>query len=171
MRKIQVWVLSLIFVHAAFGAIPNFHEVEEGLFRGGQPKESDLSALKSLGFRTIVSFRDEKKMIQWERGVVEKNGMAFISIPLTWRRGPTDEAVKHFLEVVSQPERRPVFVHCREGRDRTGAMIALLRIAKEGVPVERAYTEAKHYGFREFIIPLKRFILLKAKGFSGSPPP
>jgi|GEM_PF-2088214 len=151
------------FVH---GAIANFHEVEEGFFRGGQPDEKGVEALKTLGIRTVISFRNEKKVIEWERALVEKNGMSFISIPLTWRRSPTDEQVHYFLNVVSQPDRRPLFIHCREGRDRTGAMVALYRIARQRCPVEDAYREAKRFGFRERVFPLKRFILVKAKTYT-----
>ena len=153
---------------SAYGAIANFHEVEEGFFRGGQPDEKGIEALKTLGIQTVISFRNEKKIIEWERELVEKNGMSFISIPLTWRKGPTDEKVHYFLNIVSQPDRRPLFIHCREGRDRTGAMVALYRIAWQRYPIEEAYREAKHFGFRERIFPLRRFILVKAKSYTES---
>ncbi|MBI4437298.1 MAG: tyrosine-protein phosphatase [Candidatus Omnitrophica bacterium] len=165
MRKIR-WASLFFFLIPliAFAEIPNFHEVEEGFFRGGQPEEAELQALKTLGFRTVVSLRNERSLIRWEEELVEKSGMAFVSIPMTWWKSPTQKQVQTFLDVVRQPERRPLFLHCREGRDRTGAMVALYRIV-EARSVEEAYTEAKRYGFREGAIPLKRFILVKAKAF------
>ncbi len=38
-----------------------------------------------------------------------------------------DEVVR-FLEVATDPERQPVFVHCRHGADRTGMMCAIYRM-------------------------------------------
>jgi len=163
------WAFVFFFLipTVAFAGIPNFHEVEEGFFRGGQPEEAELQVLKTLGFRTVVSLRNEGRLIRWEKGLVEKNGMVFVSIPMTWRKSPTREQIQLFLEVMKQPERRPLFLHCREGRDRTGAMVALYRIAQEGRSAKEAYAEAKRFGFREGAIPLKRFILVKAKTFGS----
>ena len=169
MKKIG-WAFVFFFLIplSAFAGIPNFHEVEEGFFRGGQPEEAELQALKTLGFRTVISLRNEGHLIRWEKGLVEKNGMVFVSIPMTWRKSPAREQAQLFLEVVRQPERKPLFVHCREGRDRTGAMVALYRIAQEGHSVQEAYAEAKRFGFREGAVPLKRFILIEAKTFGGA---
>lgn len=153
---------GLLFSLPSEGAIPNFHEVEEGFFRGGQPKEEEIKALRSLGIRTVISLRDEEDVIQWEKEVVEKNGMTFISIPLNWKRTPTQEEAHTFLSTVAGAERRPLFVHCQEGRDRSGTMVALYRIAAQGVSVEEAYREAKVLGLREAAFPLRQFILEEA---------
>ena len=163
-------IVSIFLPFFVYGEIQNFHEVDEGFFRGGQPDEKEIEALRALGFRTVVSFRNEERVIQWEKGLVTKNGMAFISIPLTWRKSPSQEKVDHFLKIVSESNRRPLFIHCREGRDRTGAMVALYRIARQGCPVEEAYREAKRYGFRDQAFPLRRFILVKARAFSTPVP-
>lgn len=160
-----LFVIGVLSPAYAYGEIPNFHEVEDGFFRGGQPSEKDIEALHVLGIRTVVSFRNEEKVIRWERALVEKNGMTFVSIPLTWRRSPSREKAELFLKMISEVGRRPLFVHCREGRDRTGAMVALYRIARQGCSVEEAYREAKRLGFREQAFPLKRFILVKAQAF------
>lgn len=151
-----------------YGEIPNFHEVEEGFFRGGQPDEEGVKALKALGIQTVISFRNEGKIIRWEKEFVEKNGMTFVSIPLTWRKSPTQEEADYFLRSISE-KNRPLFIHCREGKDRTGAMVALYRITQQGCPVEEAYQEAKRYGFRDHAFPLRRFILKKARAFAKPP--
>ena len=165
-----ILAVTLFLPFSVYGEIANFHEVEEGMFRGGQPDEKSIEALRTLGIRTVVSLRNEEKVNRLEKELVERNGMVFISIPLTWRRGPRREEAEYFLKVVSESARRPLFIHCREGRDRTGAMIALYRIARQDCPVEEAYREAKRYGFRDQAFPLKRFILVKAQSFSTPAP-
>ena len=162
---VGVVIGSLWIAFPGEGAIPNFQQVEEGFFRGGQPGDQEIEALHQLGFQTVVSFRNEKDVIQWERGLVEKRGMTFISIPLSWKRLPTNEEAIYFLEIAKDESRRPLFIHCREGRDRAGAMTALYRIARQGWPVEKAYAEAKRLGFREAAFPLRDFILGKAEIF------
>ena len=174
MRRLFVTVILITAFFLPFsvhGEVVNFHEVEEGMFRGGQPDEKDIEALRTFGIRTVVSLRNEEKVNRLEKELVERNGMVFISIPLTWKRSPHREEAEYFLKVVSEPDRRPLFIHCREGRDRTGTMIALYRIARQGYPAEEAYQEAKRYGFRDQAFPLKRFILVKAQSFSTPAPP
>ncbi|MBN2210712.1 MAG: dual specificity protein phosphatase family protein, partial [Sedimentisphaerales bacterium] len=55
--------------------------------------------------------------------------------------------VVRFLEIVSDPERQPVLVHCQHGADRTGTMCAMYRIVIEGWPKEEALREMTLGGF------------------------
>ncbi len=162
--SVLVLLFGLLWSFPAWGEIQNFHEVEEGFFRGAQPDEAAIQGLKDLGFRTVVCLRDEKRIIQWEKKIVEGKGMRFISIPLNWKRVPTDAEAEAFLSAVS-PENRPIFVHCRQGRDRTGTMVALYRVAHLGWPVEEAYREAKRHGFRDTALPLRWFIFKRTEAF------
>jgi hypothetical protein len=41
---------------------------------------------------------------------------------------------------------QPVFVHCKRGADRTGALIAVYRVSHDGRTAERALEEAELYG-------------------------
>jgi len=160
----------LLLAPSVRAEIPNFHEVDDRFFRGGQPDEEDFKALKTLGFKTIISLRNNPEAIRWEQEIVEANGMYFVSIPLTWKKSPTDGQARLFIDILSQPERRPVFVHCREGRDRAGAMVALYRVVFQGVSPDLAFQEAKALGFREAAIPLKRFMLTRTGNFAKTKP-
>lgn len=46
----------------------------------------------------------------------------------------------------TDPVSGPVYVHCDGGRHRTGAMIAVYRMAIEGWDIQRAYREMRQYG-------------------------
>jgi len=39
--------------------VPNFHTVNDNIYRGGQPSDEGLRALASAGVKTIVDLRDD----------------------------------------------------------------------------------------------------------------
>jgi len=134
--------------------ITRFSRVADGFFRGGQPDRAGLHWLKESGVRTIINLRlggDE------ERTEVERAGMNYVHIPISlvtkpfglplnpWKRLP-DHAIETFLRVLADASNYPVFVHCRRGADRTGAMVAFYRIAIQRWDAEAAYREARERG-------------------------
>jgi protein tyrosine/serine phosphatase len=46
--------------------------------------------------------------------------------------------VVKFLQIVTDPEKVPVFVHCQHGADRTGVMAASYRIIVQGWSKDQA---------------------------------
>lgn len=135
------------------GGIPNFHQVDGYLLRGGQPTRDGFFYLRSLGVRVIVNLRSGGKKTDEEKKLVETLGMKFVSIP--WKLWnpftvPKDSDVNRFLQVIEKAhkENQKVFVHCKEGSDRTGLMIACYRISEYGWLPQRAWMEMKRYGFK-----------------------
>jgi protein tyrosine/serine phosphatase len=63
----------------------------------------------------------------------------------TWH--PADDQVIHFLQIVTDKNRTPVFVHCMRGADRTGTMCAIYRIAVQGWSRPEAIEEMTKGGF------------------------
>ena len=55
--------------------------------------------------------------------------------------------VVHFLRIVTDENRRPVFVHCMHGADRTGTMCAAYRVAVDGWTKRQAIDEMTQGGF------------------------
>jgi protein tyrosine/serine phosphatase len=175
------WTLSGC-VHAGYDKnplknIPNFYQVDETLYRGGQPNEEGLEELKSRGIKTVINLRESVEKISQEEKIATNHGMNFYNIALSVYERPTDEQVLTFLEIVLDKDKQPVFVHCDAGRDRTGAMIALYRVVIEGWGPKQAYEEAKNFGFwpyrgeaelKNFIHQLKDKLIYfeKAKEFS-----
>ena len=130
--------------------LPHFVEIEPGLARGGQPTEQGLRLLREGGFRTVVSFRRNSD----ERRALEEMGMRYVEIPiragLFGSTAPTRTEVARFLSVVSDSSQRPVFIHCRRGKDRTGAMSAIYRIQAGGWPKDKALREMLALGFNRY---------------------
>jgi protein tyrosine phosphatase (PTP) superfamily phosphohydrolase (DUF442 family) len=136
--------------HVTLGkSIKRFVQVDERLFRGEEPDQADLVALRDLGVRTVISFRTDDS----ERALVEGLGMTFVHIPialnpLSFGIRLRRSAVDDFFKVVDNPASGIVFVHCRRGADRTGAFVGLYRIARQQWDPGDAYREARDIGMR-----------------------
>ena len=82
-----------------------------------------------------------------------------VHIPMNAARISEKDAV-HFLKVVTDPERQPVFFHCRHGADRTGSMCAVYRVVVQGWTKEQAIDEMAQggYDFHTLYTNLPEFI-------------
>jgi len=127
--------------------INNFRKVDDYLYRGGQPKEIGLVALKNMQIKSIVSLRWRKQRIESERLLAENLGLRFYSIPLNYWTLPRESDVKALLEVIDDQANQPVFVHCFHGADRTGVMVAMYRILRNDWSLQEAYKEMRDCGF------------------------
>ena len=158
--------------------ISNFGQVTPALYRGGQPTTEGYRELKQRGFDTVISFRHEKGENAIERRAVEAQGMRFVSLPWNAWDKPTDAEVSQFFALVSANPRGKIFVHCQQGRDRTGAMVALYRIAADHWCAASAVAEMKAYHYHHFWFPqLERYVenfpqrLASDRGLAAPIPP
>lgn len=138
--------------------IDNFGRVNAHYYRGGQPEETHYEALSRLGIRTVIDLQADGE--DDEGRVVERAGMTFVRIPLTTCVAPTRVQVARFLDIVTDPVRQPVYVHCQGGKHRTGVMTAVYRMERDGWTADQAFEEMQLYGFGSpFLHPeLKRFV-------------
>jgi tyrosine-protein phosphatase SIW14 len=126
--------------------LPNFHRVSEKLYRGGQPKDEGLKKLSELGVKTIINLRGESDDTRAEGIEAKSLGMEYFNIPMSSAGRPDDEQVRRVFEIIEERDNAPVFIHCRRGSDRTGAIIAVFRIKHDGWTADRAIEEANRYG-------------------------
>lgn len=126
--------------------VPNLHRVSDTLYRSAQPTAAGMQALKKMGVKTVVNLRAFHSDADELRGT----GLAGEHIPMKAWDPELQEAVL-FLQIVTDPARQPVLVHCQQGADRTGAMCAVYRIAVQGWSKEEALREMREggYGFHE----------------------
>ena len=135
--------------------LPNLHRVDKGLYRGAQPDEEGFHELKAMGIRTVVNVRSGGSGRN-EIGEVE---LDYEAIPMSaW--SIKDEDVIRFLQIATDPDRRPVFVHCKHGADRTGALCAMYRIVVCGRTREQALDEMTGgaYGFHAIFSNITRYV-------------
>src|SRR5258707_9081048 len=99
--------------------IVNFEQVTPLLCRGAQPSVANLKELADHGVKTIVDLRDIN--CGREEKAVNVLGLNYVHIPLLFTK-PDPQKVQKFLSVVSDPANGQIFVHCRQGADRTGML-------------------------------------------------
>ena len=128
--------------------LPRFSQVDEQLYRGAQPRQGGLSRLAELGINTVVNLRGADARTRTDEAKARALGLNYFNIPLpVWGR-PDDGSVKRVMEILSAPESGRVFIHCKDGVDRTGMIVALRRMAHEGWSPDVAIDEALRSGMR-----------------------
>jgi tyrosine-protein phosphatase SIW14 len=125
--------------------IKNFGKVNDNYFRGSQPTQSQMAALKTLGVKTIIDLR--RDYIPAERQWASDLGLNYFNLPLKASKAATKEQTEYFLRLVNDPANAPVYVHCKGGRHRTGAMTAVYRVSHDGWTAQQAVEEMKKYDF------------------------
>jgi tyrosine-protein phosphatase SIW14 len=125
--------------------IENFGKVNENYYRGSQPLAEGFMRLKKLGVKTVIDLRKDSE--PEEPAEVRAAGMQYFNIPLKASRPATEEQTAYFLKLVNDPGNWPVYVHCKGGRHRTGALTAIYRITHDGWTADQAYREMKEYDF------------------------
>jgi len=129
--------------------IKNFGKVNDTYYRGSQPTKSQLAVLKGMGVKTIIDLRGD--FIPEERQWATELGLNYFNLRLKASKGATTGQTEYFLRLVNDPANGPVFVHCKGGRHRTGAMTAVYRISHDGWNAEQAFEEMKKYDFNDSI--------------------
>jgi tyrosine-protein phosphatase SIW14 len=127
--------------------IKNFGKINENYYRGAQPKEEEIGQLKRLGIKTIIDLRKDKEPA--ESDWASRAGMKYFNIPLKASRAANDEQASYFMSLVADPANWPVYVHCKGGRHRTGALTAIYRITHDGWNANQAFEEMKSYDFNQ----------------------
>ncbi|HSB29124.1 MAG TPA: dual specificity protein phosphatase family protein [Pyrinomonadaceae bacterium] len=152
--------------------LPNLHQVNLNLYRGGQPASKGLQRLKQLGIKTVINLRDDDDRARQEESAAKAAGLTYFNIPLSTFGRPTDATVDRILALINTPENQPVFVHCHRGADRTGTVIAIYRIEHDGWSSEKAKAEAKQFGLGFWQVSMKDYIhdrYLKKSQNAGAP--
>jgi len=122
-------------------SLGNCYRVSADLYRSGQPDQGDLPGLKSLGIRSLVSlyeFFPDPRAFEQAGFQLFQHRMAAGSV--------TEEDLRRVLASIRAAP-KPVLVHCWQGSDRSGAVVAAYRIAFQGWSREQAIDELVNGGF------------------------
>jgi len=158
--KTYTFLSILIFAglsQAAVDGIPNFQQVDQHLFRGGQPRPEGFKYLSSIGVKTIIDLREPDHAKEEER-LVKEAGMNYLNVPMTGLTAPTEGEISQLLSLMEDSGTGPIFVHCKRGADRTGAVIAAYRIDHDHWSNKQALKEAMSSGMSFFQYPRQHFI-------------
>jgi protein tyrosine/serine phosphatase len=125
--------------------LKNFGVCDGHIYRGAQPKPEEYAALKALGISTVVDLRQDAR--PYARASAEAAGLKYVNIKMDDGDKPYDEQIAAFIAAVTDPANGKIYVHCAGGRHRTGATIAVYRMAIQGWTAEAAYREMKAYDY------------------------
>jgi tyrosine-protein phosphatase SIW14 len=138
-------------------SIPNFHQVNDHIYRGGQPANEAWAGLAKIGVKTVIDLRRENEHgTREEARAVEAAGMHYVNVPMNGVVSPSDAQV---IKVLGLFDAGPVFVHCRRGADRTGTVVACYRMRHDGWNNQKAFKEAKSLGMSWTQFGLKQYIM------------
>jgi tyrosine-protein phosphatase SIW14 len=127
--------------------LPNLHQVTPTLYRGAQPTAVGMRQLKAMGIKTVLNLRSFNS----DRDKLRDTGLTYEHIYMkAWH--PEREDIIRFLQITTDTNRTPVFVHCQHGADRTGLMCAVYRVAVCGWTKDEAIQEMTKGGFRHHAI-------------------
>ena len=107
------------------------------LYRGGQiTREAGVAALKQWGIRTIVSITPDNQERAWAR----RHGLDLVEVPFSAKTGLSVETVRAFLQALRDAKGR-VYLHCKGGCHRAGALGVAYRMHVENWTYDRAVVE------------------------------
>jgi uncharacterized protein (TIGR01244 family) len=129
--------------------IDNFAQVDDALYRGAQPSEDGVETLRQQGVRTIINLRDDPNPA--EPAWAERAGITYIAIPSKATKVEPAKVAEFLQDVEHAP--RPVFIHCRQGRDRTGLDVAVYRIVYQGWTRDAALKDLYDHGYHWAVFP------------------
>ncbi len=150
------------FSERIFGlkGLTNCGRVTPNIYRGAQPLPEGYATLKKMGVRTVINLRTTSS----EKKAVESAGMKSVEVPLSVLSDVNPKAVDSIIDIMKDPSNQPVYVHCRQGQDRTGIIVAAYRMKVNGWSFADAEAEMQSFGFNDIWHELKEFIREYAKG-------
>ena len=121
----------------------NLYRVTPSFYRSARLKPDNVSLLKLLGIRTVVSLR----AFHSDKPVLANSNIRMVRIPInTW--SISDREVALALRAIRDAESQgPVLLHCLHGADRTGLVTAMYRILYQGWSREQALDELRNGGY------------------------
>ena len=146
------------FAGSSVPGVHNFYQVDEHVFRGAQPTDEGLQYLSKIGVKTVIDLREDDERSTAEERAVRAAGMKYVNVPTTGLIPPTEGQISRILSILENGAAGPVFVHCKRGADRTGAVIAAYRIDHDHWDNSRALSEAMSRGMSFFQFPRQGFI-------------
>ena len=159
MKRIMVWfavfALTVLAVPPLFASqsltLPyNFRIIDENVCAGGHPLGPDnnfgnsdekvlsiLDFLKSRGIKQVIDLENTGRIQDRYRRLLDTAKIKRLHIPMHSSKVPNSRE----WAAIKEAMKSPVYVHCKWGADRTGAVIGRYLVEEKGLAPEKAYRE------------------------------
>jgi len=118
--------------------IMNAHMLASGLLTGGQLTREQMTQLRQLGYRTMISLRPaDEEGAGWEEEFAGAEGIDFHRLPVHGRRDVTRKNAERLARLIEEAGDAPVAIYCASG-NRVGGLLALKAHYLDGLNVEEA---------------------------------
>ena len=102
--------------------VENFGLISKDVWRGAEPTAEGMRTLADLGMKTVIDLREN------DESAIIPPGVLYVRLPVSaWHCDQVN--VKAVLDAIDRSP-KPVFIHCHQGRDRTGLAIAAYRLSQ-----------------------------------------
>jgi protein tyrosine/serine phosphatase len=165
-----IWIAVLLVVAAIsywWMRSNTYHlaTVQDGvLYRDGVRSERQFeNTVRKVKPKTIVRLIDEqeatKEPFTTEAAYCQSHGIVLVAIPIKLGGWPNGDQVRQFLDLVKDPSKQPVLVHCAQGVRRTGMMVAAYERAALGWDQKKATDQMLTFGHSQRTIKdVQKFI-------------
>jgi len=152
--------------------VPNLVQVRPNVWRSGQPATTDAwDYLESIGIRHVLKLDFDEEGLETE---AQLRGMEVVSVPIepTTKAGfadlvedvfsePSAESMAAIINTLQRiKEERGTLggwlIHCKNGHDRTGLVVGMLRMIVDGWDKHHSWVEMLDRGYHPELIGLDR---------------
>ncbi|XP_022988655.1 probable tyrosine-protein phosphatase At1g05000 [Cucurbita maxima] len=108
----------------------NFAVVDNGIFRSGFPDSSNFYFLQTLGLRSIICLCPESYP-EASMDFLKSSGIRLFQLGIEGTKEPfvniPDNTIREALKTILDVRNRPVLIHCKRGKHRTGCVVGCFR--------------------------------------------
>lgn len=129
--------------------IPNFHKVNDKIYRSGRPTKDGIAELAKIGVKTILSVQDygwDKDDADEEKAWASAASIKYLQVPMHGLKKPTVDQIRSALSHLNGASNYPMLVHYEKGSDRTGIVVASYHIKTDGWGIQKAKADMYSYG-------------------------
>ncbi len=110
--------------------------------------------LAKSGVKTVLDLRKDSAGQRKEEQVAKRLGLNYVHVPMGFS-DPDRGDLSKVLSVMVDKKMQPVFVHCRQGADRTGIVIGIYRQLVDHWEFDKTYSEMRRHHFKPIFQSMK----------------
>jgi len=122
-------------------SLGNFYRVSDELYRSEQPSASDIPDLKAFGIQTVLSLRHYHR----DSSEFESAGLSALQYKMDAGSVSVSDLIAVLRIIRTAP--KPILLHCWQGSDRTGFVVAGYRMVFMNWSTADAIEELRLGGF------------------------